>query len=164
MRQLPTPEQRTRFLKLVSAGNKRPEAARTMGLTGSAFKTLCNPKSIHYDEKFAQQYADLVAQEAASYKDEVWEAATNLLLERLRSGEISDRLLSSTLAGVDHPLFTWLKRSRIEHTGPDGGPIQIDDRVRLELVSHLTRVLDVAGETPALPAGNGRVAVGGADG
>lgn len=54
-------EQKLDFLDFFRQGYPRPEAAKKVdqSLTGSQFRKLCNPESIHYDERFARMYHEI---------------------------------------------------------------------------------------------------------
>lgn len=66
-----TDEQKQQFLELISTGKTRPTAAREVGLTGSRFRTLCNPLAPSYDPEFAQAYALALEQSHAGIVDEL---------------------------------------------------------------------------------------------
>lgn len=60
------------------------------------------------------------------------------------------------VAAAKHVLatrFKWIEASRVEHTGADGQPIQIESLTD-EQLEHLIRRLDRPGKTPAEDGGN----------
>lgn len=82
-------EQKREFLELYRQGYQRPEAAKSLGFTGSQFRTLCNPDSVHYDRVFSEQFK-LIAESGEHQEN---------FVDRLRAAGIrralddSDRLL-----------------------------------------------------------------------
>lgn len=107
-----TQEQKLDFLEYIRQGYIRPEAARMTreDLTGSDFRKLCNPNSVHYDERFARCY-DQAVEVGSEHEDN--------LLDRLRESAlgraltISDRLLEKEMM-IHDPNWAFLRSQRID--------------------------------------------------
>lgn len=111
-------EQRAEFLELIRDGHNRADAANQLGLTGSAFRRLCRR-----DEVFAKAYEEAFAQGREATTDRVRKEYVRRALDPESK---SDRLLHY-LAVTLLPEFEFYRRSRIEHTGADGGPIELSE-------------------------------------
>lgn len=104
-------EQKLDFLEYVRQGYIRPEAARKVdpNLNGSQFRRLCNPESVHYDERFARIYKQIM--DSGEHEEN--------RLEQLRSAALkralveSDRLLEKLLLIYD-PDWEPLRTQRVD--------------------------------------------------
>lgn len=92
-------EQKLDFLEYVRQGYIRPEAAKKVdpNLNGSQFRRICNPESVHYDERFARMYQRIM--DSGEHEEN--------RLEQLRAAALkraildSDRLLEKLLIIYD---------------------------------------------------------------
>lgn len=104
-------EQKLDFLDYVRQGYIRPEAAKKVSpdLNGSQFRRLCNPESVHYDERFARIYMQIM--DSGEHEEN--------RLEQLRSAALkralveSDRLLEKLLLIYD-PDWEPLRTQRVD--------------------------------------------------
>lgn len=104
-------EQKLEFLDYVRQGYIRPEAAKKVSpnLNGSQFRRLCNPESVHYDERFARIYKQII--DSGEHDEN--------RLEQLRSAALkralveSDRLLEKLLLIYD-PDWEPLRTQRVD--------------------------------------------------
>jgi hypothetical protein len=88
-----TEAEKAQFLQLVRQGHNRQEAAKVLGYKARPWRAVCSPSSPHYDEDFANAYAEAVGSpEAKLY-----------FVERLREETMrrammdSDRLLEKLM-------------------------------------------------------------------
>ena len=104
-----------RFLELIEQGFTRPEAAESLGQTGSRFRRLTNPMSDQYDEKFAKRYKALVI-EGGLGKEALRERLESAAIDRALTS--SDRILEKLLM-IHDPAWADFKpgNARLEVTG-----------------------------------------------
>jgi hypothetical protein len=88
-----TEAEKAQFLQLVRQGHDRQEAAKILGYKARPWRAVCSPSSPHYDEDFANAYAEAIGSpEAKLY-----------FIERLREETLrraltdSDRLLEKLM-------------------------------------------------------------------
>lgn len=85
-----TEDLKDKFLDLIASGYTRPEAAAALDASARQFRSLCNPQSHRYDDKFAKAYAKLTEKDGEHHAAMVERLRTATLERALRS---SDRLL-----------------------------------------------------------------------
>jgi hypothetical protein len=89
-----TEDLKEKFLDLIASGYTRPEAASALDASARQFRSLCNPQSHRYDDKFAKAYAKLTEQ-GGEHQSAMIERLESAAIERgMRS---SDRLLEKLL-------------------------------------------------------------------
>jgi hypothetical protein len=149
---------RDRFLELIREGKLRPAAAAEVGETGTRFRSLCR-----HSPAFAEQYQQAVT----AGRPALVESLRGELLRRALDdpSRMGDRALHQALILYDDEYRDKQQHQRLEHTGPMGGPMEVnlDDRGRLDLGAKLDRILELARETPGVPASSNGHRNGGAD-
>lgn len=92
-------EQKLDFLEYYRQGYIRPEAAKKVDpdLNGSQFRRLCNPESVHYDERFARIYKQIT--DSGEHEDNRLDQLRGAALKRALVE--SDRLLEKLLIIYD---------------------------------------------------------------
>jgi hypothetical protein len=81
-----TEDMKEKFLEYVANGYTRPEAAAALDSSARVFRSLCNPQSHRYDDKFAKEYARITEPEGEHHAG---------LVERLRAAGLERALRSS---------------------------------------------------------------------
>jgi hypothetical protein len=102
-------DQKREFLELVRSGDLRPIAAQKVGSTGSRFRALCNPDSFHYDEKFAEDYRQIM--ESGEHQENRLEALRAASDQRAITE--SDRLLEKLLL-IHDPQWEFMRSQKVE--------------------------------------------------
>ena len=88
-----TEAEKVQFLELVRQGHNRQEAGKVLGYKARPWRAICSPSSPHYDEDFANAYADAIGSPEAKFH----------FIERLREETTrraltdSDRLLEKLM-------------------------------------------------------------------
>lgn len=95
-----TEDLKDKFLDLVANGYTRPEAAAALDASARQFRSLCNPQSHRYDDKFAKEYARLTEKDGEHHTAMV-ERLHNAAVDRALNGR-SDRILEKMLV-IYHP-------------------------------------------------------------
>lgn len=104
-------DQKLSFLEYYRQGYIRPEAARKVNqeLNGSQFRRLCNPDSVHYDERFARIYNQI--RDSGEHDENRLEMLRGAAVKRALVE--SDRLLEKLLTIYD-PDWQIFQTSRVE--------------------------------------------------
>lgn len=151
-----TEVEKVEFLQLTRQGYNRQEAAHALGYRARVWRSLCSPESRHYDEDFANRYAD-----AKGSPETRLNMVERLREEGFRRAMIdSDRLLEKYLMVFD-PEFAVLRQKDVNVNIRAVIQQQFRD-LPTELLEQLLRYLDersgetqeiVEGEYAELPAG-----------
>jgi hypothetical protein len=80
-----TAQDRADFIQAILEGQNRQQAAEQLGSTGTQFRRLCNPESVHYDATFATDYQAAITSEA--HEQGRLEEIRDLVWERARKGD-----------------------------------------------------------------------------
>lgn len=107
---------RREYLKLLRSGMTRSRAATLLGVTNMTVREV-----MKRDRRFAEDVEQILAER----NDDVEEA----LLKTALSGNVEAQKFWLT----NRDEMTWANRSRVEHTGRHGGPIEIATQATLAL-------------------------------
>lgn len=94
-----------RFLEALSHGISPAEAAKALGKTGTWFRRRAKPKSVHYDEDFAERYDAIMAPDG-EYRAAIVDNARADLVKAAREGNV--RAIEKILMAYD-PDFQFLR-------------------------------------------------------
>jgi hypothetical protein len=108
-----TQEMKVDFLEHMRSGLTRPEAAKLVGSTGSRFRSLCNPDSVNYDERFTRIYNEVMAA-GGEHEQNRLELIRSEVMRRAMEGEV--RLLEK-LSIVYDPDWAFFRNQRVEVQG-----------------------------------------------
>ena len=134
---------RSAYLELIRSGRGRCVAARTVGMT---------PGGVSH---FLGDHADFAA-EVSKMEMEATEGVENALYETALTGNVVAQQVWLYNRNPDR----WTDRRSVEHSGPGGGPVQVqvDERI---LIAKLERLLlDVPQKETEAARGNGHVGQG----
>lgn len=126
-----TPAQKHQFLNQLKEGVSRTRAATSVGLTNSGVI-----KAMQEDARFADDVQQVLALRNDDVEEALYKKAVGHTDENGNHHPGSVEAMKFWLvnrAGAD-----WANRSTVEHTGKDGGPIQLATQARLALVAVLT--------------------------
>lgn len=102
-------DQKLGFLEYTRQGYNRHIAAKLVDATGSQFRKICNPESVHYDERFARVYREI--HDTGEFEESRLELLRGEAF--LRALKDSDRLIEKFLLLYD-PDFAPLRTQRVD--------------------------------------------------
>lgn len=124
-------EDRDTFLMHVTNGDHRVTAARKVGHTANEFRALTK-----HDEEFRRAYAEALEGHEDKIRDLWWEKAQE-----------SERLLLEQ-ANTYLPERAYVRKQTVEHSGPEGRPIQHEQRLTLADVARFAAERGLGAEAP----------------
>lgn len=143
-----TAEEQAQYLALLTSGVSSYKAARQVNpaYTGRLFRSLA-----HHDPEFG----DLLEQAKVDNRDVFREKLRDRIWDRALSPEPDADKIATTVARCELDEFAVLNQQRVELTGRDAGPIEVEHKERLTLddVARFARQIglgaDAGGELPA---------------
>lgn len=133
------PKVRAEFLEDIASGESQASAAAKHKLDARSFRSRAQT-----DEEFAQAFAEAKNEGASERADLVDKRFDEWVLE-----PDCAPALRIVWAKRWHPAYR--EAARVEHTGPGGGPVQIEDRSAS--LQEVARVLEAVGALAQLGSG-----------
>ncbi len=78
-------EDKADFIQAIREGQNRQQAAEQLDSTGTQFRRLCNPSSVHFDPAFAEAYTQAITSE--THEQGRLEEIRDLVWDRARKGD-----------------------------------------------------------------------------
>lgn len=115
-----TPNAKLQYLGLLTEGVSRSRAARSVGMTNSGIR-----QAMIADDRFREDVEQVLAERNDDVEQALYETA-------LRGNVEAQKFWLTNRADSE-----WANRSRVEHTGRNGGPIEVATQATLALRSAL---------------------------
>ena len=80
-----TAEDKADFIQAIYEGQNRQQAAEQLGSSGTQFRRLCNPSSVHHDAAFAEAYTQAITSD--THEQGRLEEIRDLVWKRARDGD-----------------------------------------------------------------------------